>query len=742
MAISAAKWTHLPKEARRLSTACIQTDLPELSETKAFKQTSAQRFDFVHRLLPQLKSQSEDCLYMNLYVPERLESSQRDSYLPVLVLVHGDEYGWGSGNPFNGTMLAAHGQIIVVTLNYRLGAYGFLGRCEANSCTGNSGISDIVSALTMLNVILPSFGGDPKSVTLLGWGSGASLVSLLMASPLTQPGRRLFRRAVLLDGTALSPWAMTHNPHQYYMQLAEELGCVNRNRSSTFNDNADTILRCMQVHSAENMTKALHKIEAPTFLSSFAPIVDGQLIPNKPRVSFSAQFGSLFREIDLLVGLSVNPAHYILSNEDLKSGISLERREKIFRTLVRNLFDYHRSEILAAIIHEYTDWDNPKNHPKSVRNGVLAALSDVLFAAPLIETLRMHSSDEGQREANTYMFTFAHETRTVMQEQPNSGLYSGFNADDRGISRVMMHYIANFVKSGDPSKPLQMSKNFPLSDAFSSTAWPQFDQPNREAYLEITDLPRVKNYYRNAQVGFWTGFIPQLHVAGKEGETISEDHHLLPQHFRKDSFFGKVRPALKQSIMPFPSPPLPPTPPPEGLKKPTTPKTPSNETTPDASANVTTQGGTNSYSLMLIITIVIGVSLLILNICVFLGLYRQRDRNKRSKKKLQLQYQTYASNHGNAPEPYNNLNSPLSLMPPPPPIRQHSDAFLAGQMGPMTSSSLMMQSAHAAVVSGDEFLIGSGLPAPPSAASGRHSSTGTLTFHEQACIIEFSLFWL
>ena len=139
MAISAAKWTHLPKEARRLSTACIQTDLPELSETKAFKQTSAQRFDFVHRLLPQLKSQSEDCLYMNLYVPERLgewefdfsvssffsvESSQRDSYLPVLVLVHGDEYGWGSGNPFNGTMLAAHGQIIVVTLNYRLGAYG------------------------------------------------------------------------------------------------------------------------------------------------------------------------------------------------------------------------------------------------------------------------------------------------------------------------------------------------------------------------------------------------------------------------------------------------------------------------------------------------------------------------------------------------------------------------------------------------------------------------------------------
>jgi len=94
----------------------------------------------------------------------------------------------------------------------------------------------------------------------------------------------------------------------------------------------------LKVHSAENMTKALHKIEAPTFLSSFAPIVDGQLIPNRPRVSFSAQFGSLFREIDLLVGLSVNPAHYILSNEDLKSGISLERREKIFRWTLISFF--------------------------------------------------------------------------------------------------------------------------------------------------------------------------------------------------------------------------------------------------------------------------------------------------------------------------------------------------------------------------------------------------------------------
>ncbi|CTQ87016.1 Carboxylesterase type B domain-containing protein [Caenorhabditis elegans] len=687
MAISAAKWTHMPKDARKVSPVCIQTDMPELSETKrfrAFKHTSAQRFDFNHRLLPHLKKQSEDCLYMNIYVPERLEIS-RDNYLPVMVIVHGEEYGWGTGNAFNGTTLAAYGHIIVVTLNYRLGVFGFLGRCESSSCSGNSGISDLVSALTMLNVILPSFGGDSKSVTLAGWGSGASLVSLLMASPLTQPGRRLFRRAILLDGSALSPWAISQNPQQYFMQLAEELACAPKNRTSSFNDNVDTIVRCMQVHSSENITKAVLKIDVPTFLSGFAPIVDGQLIPNKPQVSFSTQYGSLFREIDLLVGISSNPSHHMISNEDLKVGISKEKRMRIFRSLVRNLYDFHREEILASIINEYTDWENPRDHPKSIRNGVLNALSDVLYTAPLIETLRSHSADEVRKEANTFMFAFAHETRSWSQEQPNSGirgslsgdivpyifgyplaqgdseerLYSGFNTDDKGISKVMMHYVSNFVKSGDPSKPNPMSKNFPMGDVFHSTAWPQFDQPNREAYLEITDRPRVKNYYRNAQVGFWNNFIPQLHKNGKETEPVGEEHHLLSDHFRKDSYFGKTRHFSSYANLPFPPPPMPPSPPPELTTKPKPSESPTTLQTTTESEKAAAGSFTGKA---LGGVIFIGCGFLIMNVCLLIAVRREWGKKRRNEKKFQLQYQTYNSNHGGGAEQYNSLNSPEPLL--------------------------------------------------------------------------------
>ncbi|OZC06828.1 Carboxylesterase [Onchocerca flexuosa] len=225
MAISAAKWTHMPKDAYSLSSVCIQSGIPELAEAKALKTTSAQRYDHMHKLLPKLKPQSEDCLHMNLYVPERMtyHTDLNRKKLPVLVVVHGDEYGWNSGNPYNGTILASYGQIIVITLNYRLGVFGFLGRCESSSCSGNSGLSDLVAALKMLTNILPAFGGDPNLITLLGWGSGASLVSLLMASPITQPNNRLFQRAILLDGSALAPWAMSKNPQPIFFQLAEHL---------------------------------------------------------------------------------------------------------------------------------------------------------------------------------------------------------------------------------------------------------------------------------------------------------------------------------------------------------------------------------------------------------------------------------------------------------------------------------------------------------------------------------------
>ncbi|VDK75259.1 unnamed protein product [Litomosoides sigmodontis] len=688
MAISAAKWTHMPKDAYSLSPVCIQSGIPELAEAKALKMTSAQRYDYMHKLFSKLKPQSEDCLYMNLYVPKELSSHANFNHqrlLSVLVVVHGDEYGWNSGNPYNGTILASYGQIIVITLNYRLGVFGFLGRCESSSCSGNSALSDLVAALKMLTNILPAFGGDPNLITLLGWGSGASLVSLLMASPITQPNNRMFRRAILLDGSALAPWAMSKNPQAMFLQLAEHLKCTEKVDKKSKHPlqhqrSVGSILRCMQDHSPQNITRAARKISTPTFLSRFAPIVDGQVVPNKPEALFGIQYGSLFRNVDLLVGLTSNPAFHLLPNDELRLGIDREKREKIFRTLIRNLYDFHRKEILAALINEYTDWDNPKDHPKTIRNGVLAALSDVLFVAPLIETARLHSTDDNRDTSNTFMFLFAHESKSAAAgEAIESGirgsvsgdhipyifgyplnkdddLYSGFTNEDQMISRIMMHYVSNFVKSGDPTKPVQLQAMTPIAERFHSAAWPQLTQRNREPYLEITDRPRVKNYYRNAQVGFWNGLIPQLHASGKEGVPVPEEHHFLTNHFKRDSFFGNVRPYVSYANEPFPPPPLPPTPLPKSIEKLTT----------LASRKANSDGATITTTQVPFVKVAQNSTMLSVTVAC--------NKKEETKKKLQLQYQTYSANYQLSATDTNYMKSVAGqqqlnymLSPPPPP---------------------------------------------------------------------------
>uniref|UniRef100_A0A7E4V8S3 COesterase domain-containing protein n=1 Tax=Panagrellus redivivus TaxID=6233 RepID=A0A7E4V8S3_PANRE len=707
MAISAAKWTHQAKDAFSLGNACIQSGLPPLSETEALKTMSAQRFDHVHRILPFLQPQSEDCLYMNLFVPERLtrdSSSSSNSQLSVIVLVHGGDYGYGSGNAYNATVLAAAGQIVVVTLNYRIGVYGFLGRCELHSCSGNAGLSDLVAALKMLSNVLPAFGGDPTSITLMGWGTGASLVSLLMASPITQPKNRLFRRAILLDGSALAPWAMSTHPQQYFMKIAEALKCYESDKRSSkerstndvFQNEMSQIIRCVQDHSEKNLTQAAKKLHAPTFLEAFAPIVDGQIVPNHPRISFSPKYGALFRDVDLLVGTVNAPAHHLMANADLERGIDKERRDKILRTLVRNLYDYHRKEILEAVTAEYTDWENPKQSPKALRNGLLNALSDVLFTAPLVETLRMHSTDEVPKVSNTFFFVFGHETRAFSKEQPGNGirgslsedhvpyimgyplsaqsgdaqLYTGgFNNDDKNIARIMMHYVSNFVKSGDPSKPTPMSTQTSIEDRFHSTPWPQFSQASREAFLEITDRPRVKNYYRNNFVGFWSSFIPQLNKGSRDG-SVPEEHNYLPDHFNRQSFYGYVRPYSALHNDPFPPPPLPPTPIPKDANRALTTAAPKPSVKPTLDAKelaeielrIATIQGEKNVS-MIVLTVIIGIGLLILNIFVSLAFLRMCKNNRGEKKTPK--YQSYAAT-GHLPSADLNYipNSPLSQQEP------------------------------------------------------------------------------
>jgi para-nitrobenzyl esterase len=144
--------------------------------------------------------QDEDCLSLNIFTPG-LDNARR----PVMVWIHGGAFiiGAGSQSIFMEGTLAKRGDVVFVSINYRLGALGFINLKEATGgkipATGNEGLLDQVAALEWVHDNIASFGGDPDNVTLFGESAGAMSIGCLMAMP---SARGKFQKAILESGAA------------------------------------------------------------------------------------------------------------------------------------------------------------------------------------------------------------------------------------------------------------------------------------------------------------------------------------------------------------------------------------------------------------------------------------------------------------------------------------------------------------------------------------------------------------
>lgn len=149
---------------------------------------------------------SEDCLYLNVWTPARVTTERR----PVFVFIHGGANREGSGSipAYDGEGLASRG-LVVVTINYRLGVFGFLAHPELtkespNHASGNYGLLDQIAAVTWVKENIGAFGGDPDRITVAGQSAGASAVHNITASPLA---KGLFHRAIAQSGSSLATFA-------------------------------------------------------------------------------------------------------------------------------------------------------------------------------------------------------------------------------------------------------------------------------------------------------------------------------------------------------------------------------------------------------------------------------------------------------------------------------------------------------------------------------------------------------
>jgi len=241
---------------------------------------------------------SEDCLFLNIWTPRAaVEGDQR---LPVMVFIHGGYFVYGAGSLplYDGSYLAASGNVVVVTLNYRLGSLGFLAVPEL-SLTGNYGILDQGLALRWVAENIAAFGGDPRKVTIFGESAGAMSVGLHLFS--IPANRGLFRAAIMESNPLAIPYPSLLAQVEAKWQEFRVALCFETNQplNCTFDLAALRALPLAVIENAdgdyESPTDVIGRLQVPRAIANilpWTPIVDGQilsgetLIQNQPYQGF------------------------------------------------------------------------------------------------------------------------------------------------------------------------------------------------------------------------------------------------------------------------------------------------------------------------------------------------------------------------------------------------------------------------------------------------------------------------
>ena len=186
-------------------------------------------------------STSEDCLFLNIYTSFLPQGSvSKPSLKPVMFWIHGGSFMTGSGSMYPGGNLASRGDVVVVTINYRLSTLGFLALNDGRT-NGNYGIADQILALDWVREHIVDFGGDPDRITIFGESAGAASVRALMASP-KAIGK--FAASISMSNPAGSNVASTYSN---YLSIPQEVAlAVNPILKNTGCDTASDPLACLR----------------------------------------------------------------------------------------------------------------------------------------------------------------------------------------------------------------------------------------------------------------------------------------------------------------------------------------------------------------------------------------------------------------------------------------------------------------------------------------------------------------
>ena len=382
-------------------------------------------------------TRSEDCLYLNVYAPAADGGSR-----PVMLWIHGGGFTHGTGSEplYNGGPLAERGDVVVVTINYRLGALGYLylgahGGDEWGA-TANAGQLDQVAALQWVQDEISSFGGDAGNVTIFGQSAGAGAVSALLAMPAAQG---LFHKAIMESGGGGDADSVQGASASAEL-LLEELGLEEPDESALLALSTDSILAAQ----AELTGRA-----------RFRPVVDGSVVP-ETTATVAARGG--LASIPVMLGTN---------RDEMKQFRAMQVREPLEDV---GLLDEVRAAMPAGkdgeaerVIEVIRESRSSRGLPSDNRD-----VSDVVATQPMRVASAHLAELQGAHQAKTFHYFFEWESparRGALGschslempfvfgtlDAPTQDRFAGTGPEAELLSEQMMDAWLSFARSGDPS---------------------------------------------------------------------------------------------------------------------------------------------------------------------------------------------------------------------------------------------------------------------------------------------------
>jgi len=392
-------------------------------------------------------STSEDCLYLNVYTPAAVGRGG----LPVMAWIHGGAFTGGAGSIYDGSTMATQGDVIVVTVNYRLGAFGFLALpgLDGEGGSGDYGLMDQQAALRWVQRNARAFGGNPHDVTEFGESAGAASVCDNMASP---AAAGLFARAIAESGCLLGA------PSRQSAEISDatfsaRLGCA---------DTA-TQVACLRGKSVASILRAQSGF-------GWAPVAGTPVLPLPPAAAFAA---GRYSHVPLLQGTNHDEGRFFVA-----LGYDLEGRPLTaaqYDQVIKASYGASAAAVLAAY---------PLSGYASPDLAYAQVITDSGFSCPALR------ADELSQRSGVYAYEFsdpdppddfnlttltfplgaAHSTELqyVFQRIPLLDKVPPFRAAQLALSSQMVAYWTRFAVTGSPNRGL------PGDSALTAPSWPRF----------------------------------------------------------------------------------------------------------------------------------------------------------------------------------------------------------------------------------------------------------------------------